>query len=322
VTTNGGVLRATYRVQLNAEFALRQARAIVPYLDDLGVSHLYCSPVLAARRGSTHGYDVVDPTRVDPELGDESDFRGLAADLHARGMGLLLDIVPNHMSATAENSYWDDVLRHGEGSRWAHWFDIDWSASGAQRHRVVLPVLGDELDRVIERGELIVRVDESGTRVSYFDKSFPVDPTTGRPTRGRGAALIGLLALPMALVLGTLVLVGARTLALARPGRPSLDAAAPLAPRELVRLHSWERRLRRVLVLAAIGYLAVVVSWWVGGGDAVGDPRLALALLAAIFAAGAAAQFSARCPRCGYNLGFQARLRLPEGCERCGGELR
>jgi len=126
----------------------------------------------------------------------------------------------------------------------------------------------------------------------------------------------------MALVLGTLVLVGARTLALARPGRPSLDAAAPLAPRELVRLHSWERRLRRVLVLAAIGYLAVVVSWWVGGGDAVGDPRLALALLAAIFAAGAAAQFSARCPRCGYNLGFQARLRLPEGCERCGGELR
>ncbi|HEX7019838.1 MAG TPA: alpha-amylase family glycosyl hydrolase, partial [Gemmatimonadaceae bacterium] len=172
------MLRATYRVQLNAEFTLQEARSIVPYLDDLGVSHLYCSPVLAARHGSTHGYDVVDPTRVDPELGDERDLLALASDLHARGMGLVLDIVPNHMSASAENPYWDDVLRHGEGSRWAHWFDIDWAAAGAARHHVVLPVLGDEVDRVIDRGELIVRIDESGTRVSYFDKSFPVDPTT------------------------------------------------------------------------------------------------------------------------------------------------
>lgn len=170
-------LTATYRLQLNARFTLKQAREIVAYLAELGISHLYCSPMLAARRGSVHGYDVVDPTRLNPELGDDADLRALADELRAHGMGLLLDVVPNHMAADAANPFWDDVLRHGEGSPWAHWFDIDWGAAG-KRRQVVLPVLGDELDRVVDCGELAVRVDETGTRIAYFDKTFPVDPGT------------------------------------------------------------------------------------------------------------------------------------------------
>jgi (1->4)-alpha-D-glucan 1-alpha-D-glucosylmutase len=96
-------LRATYRVQMHAGFTLRDALGIVPYLDALGVSHLYASPIFAARRGSMHGYDVVDPRRINPEIGDESDVVALAAALHERGMGLLLDIVPNHMGIGPEN---------------------------------------------------------------------------------------------------------------------------------------------------------------------------------------------------------------------------
>src|SRR3954463_9640688 len=107
-------LRATYRLQLHAQFTLRDALHVVPYLDSLGVSHLYASPILAARTGSRHGYDVVDPHRINPELGDENDLSRLAEALHERGMGLVVDIVPNHMGAGQENKYWEDVLAHGE----------------------------------------------------------------------------------------------------------------------------------------------------------------------------------------------------------------
>src|SRR5690348_12995617 len=96
-------LSATYRVQLNKQFTLNDARRIVPYLDRLGISHLYCSPILAARPGSTHGYDVVDPTRINPEIGTIDDIRGLASDLHSRGLGIVLDIVPNHMGIGTSN---------------------------------------------------------------------------------------------------------------------------------------------------------------------------------------------------------------------------
>src|SRR5947208_5750655 len=106
------LLSATYRVQLNKQFTLNDARAIVPYLDRLGISHLYCSPVLAARPGSTHGYDVIDPTRVNPEIGTIDDLRALADDLRQRGLGILLDIVPNHMGIGQDNKYWKDVLTH------------------------------------------------------------------------------------------------------------------------------------------------------------------------------------------------------------------
>src|SRR4051812_20305669 len=168
------VLRATYRVQLHAEFTLRDALAIVPYLEQLGVSHLYASPILAARKGSRHGYDVIDPKRVNPELGTEADLRALADALHQRGMGLLVDIVPNHMGATKENAYWEDVLAHGEQSPYAKWFDIEWGMHDDRR--LVLPILSDHLDVVLSRGELKVQVTESGARLAHFDNSVPLSP--------------------------------------------------------------------------------------------------------------------------------------------------
>ena len=166
---------ATYRVQLNKQFTLADARGIVPYLDRLGVSHLYCSPILAARPGSTHGYDVIDPKRVNPEIGTLDELRALAAELHGRGMGILLDIVPNHMGIDTSNVYWEDVLTHGLHSRYARWFDVDWPAAD---NKIVLPVLGDELDTVLERDELTFDVKEKTPRLRYFDNSWPVDPAT------------------------------------------------------------------------------------------------------------------------------------------------
>lgn len=168
---------ATYRLQLSREFPLAAARGLVPYLEQLGVSHMYLSPVLAARSGSTHGYDVVDPARLNPELGAEDELRALSDDLHARGMGIVLDIVPNHMAAAATNAWWDNVLERGHASRFAEWFDVDWDAPRAAG-KVVLPVLGDELEAVLERGEIEPEVRENGARVRYFDASFPLDPAT------------------------------------------------------------------------------------------------------------------------------------------------
>ena len=170
-------ISATYRLQVTSDFPLSAVRERVPYLHDLGVSHLYLSPLLAARTGTTHGYDVVDHARLNPELGDDETLRALARDLHDRGMGIVLDIVPNHMSASAENPYWDDVLMRGRGSRYAEWFDIEWDAPNA-RGKVVLPVLSDELPRVIERGEIKLRIRDSGARIAWFDHSWPLDPGT------------------------------------------------------------------------------------------------------------------------------------------------
>jgi (1->4)-alpha-D-glucan 1-alpha-D-glucosylmutase len=175
-------LTATYRLQLNKDFTLHHARARVPYLHALGVSHLYCSPVLAARAGSTHGYDVADPTHVNPELGGDAAFVALADAAHAHGMGLVLDIVPNHMGIGADNPYWDDLLAHGPTSRYAGWFDVQWRAETRRlANRVQLPVLGDSLDAVLDRGELALEVTGHGARIRYFDHHFPIDPATYPP---------------------------------------------------------------------------------------------------------------------------------------------
>src|SRR5207342_3112938 len=162
---SGRTLTATYRLQRNGAFTLNDARARVPYLHALGVSHLYCSPVLAARAGSTHGYDVADPTQVNPELGGDAAFVALAEAAHACGMGLVLDIVPNHMGTGPDNPYWDDLLRHGPRSKYAPWFDVEWRAPSRRlANKVLLPVLGDSLDAVLERGELTLEVTGLGAR--------------------------------------------------------------------------------------------------------------------------------------------------------------
>ena len=168
-------LCSTYRVQLNKQFTLNDARGIVPYLARLGISHLYCSPILAARPGSMHGYDVIDPTRINADIGTVEDFRVLAAELHAKDMGILLDIVPNHMGAGPHNPYWEDVLAHGLHSRYAAWFDIDWAAG---TNKVVLPVLPDELEAVLARGEITLDVKEKTPRLCHRESSWPVDPAT------------------------------------------------------------------------------------------------------------------------------------------------
>ncbi len=175
-------LIATYRLQLNAQFTLHDARVRVPYLQRLGISHLYCSPVLAAQPGSTHGYDVADPTQVSRELGGDEAFLALAEAAHVHGMGLVLDIVPNHMGVGPANPFWDDLLAHGPRSRYASWFDVEWRATTRRlAGKVLLPVLGDTLDTVVARDEITVRASDQGVRIHYFDHHFPVDPTTLPP---------------------------------------------------------------------------------------------------------------------------------------------
>lgn len=157
---------ATYRLQLQPEFPFRRAEAAVPYLASLGVSHLHLSPVLEAVPGSTHGYDVVDHTRVRAELGGEEGLRSLARTAREHGLGLVVDIVPNHMAMAPRHNHalWE-VLREGPGSPYARWFDIDWDAQGG---RLLLPVLGDRLGTEI--GEL--KVD--GDILRYYDHVFPL----------------------------------------------------------------------------------------------------------------------------------------------------
>lgn len=156
--------RATYRLQFHAGFTFRDAREIVPYLDALGISDIYASPILFARPGSQHGYDVCDPSRLNPELGTPEDFAELVAELHARGMGILLDTVPNHMGIhTAANAWWMDVLENGPSSIYAHYFDIDWQPIKQEiANKVLLPILGDHYGQELERGALQLVFDQPG----------------------------------------------------------------------------------------------------------------------------------------------------------------
>jgi (1->4)-alpha-D-glucan 1-alpha-D-glucosylmutase len=182
-------LTATYRVQLHAGFRLADARDLVSYLERLGVSHLYASPLLAAKPGSLHGYDVADPTRLNPDLGSEDDLRALASDLRARGMGIILDIVPNHMSTGPSNPFWEDVLANGRRSQWANWFDVDWdSERPSLRGRVLVPVLGDTLEAVLDRGELSLVRQGDRIRLKYSEHSFPVSPETEEALSGADLA--------------------------------------------------------------------------------------------------------------------------------------
>jgi (1->4)-alpha-D-glucan 1-alpha-D-glucosylmutase len=193
--------RATYRVQLHAGFRLADACELVPYLARLGISHLYASPILKARPGSTHGYDIVDHGTLNPEIGTREDLDRLSARLREHGLGLVLDIVPNHMGVGSDNGWWMDLLENGQASERAEFFDVDWRPAKPElRGRVLLPVLGDHYGAILDRGELVLEcaceAGVAGLHVRYWEQRFPLDPATypdvlGADLDGLRAALGG-----------------------------------------------------------------------------------------------------------------------------------
>jgi len=180
MTIPSRIPRATYRLQLNREFTFAQATAIVPYLASLGISHCYVSPCLKARPGSMHGYDIVDHKSLNPEIGSPEDFDRFVSALHEHDMGLILDIVPNHMGIMgSDNAWWLDVLENGESSPYAGFFDIDWTPLKDElRGKVLVPVLHDHYGVVLESGELklVFNPERGEFDVFYHEHRFPVDP--------------------------------------------------------------------------------------------------------------------------------------------------
>jgi (1->4)-alpha-D-glucan 1-alpha-D-glucosylmutase len=179
-TDDARVPRATYRVQLNEGFTLQQARHLVGYLDDLGISELYTSPFFRARRHSSHCYDLVDHNQISNELGGLLALEALSEDLTKRQMGLLLDFVPNHMGiGSGENRFWMDVLENGRSSLYSPFFDIEWSPLKRELDgRVLLPILGDYYGAVLERGELVLSYEAGAFFIRYYQTPLPLNPRT------------------------------------------------------------------------------------------------------------------------------------------------
>lgn len=186
---------STYRLQLGPGFGFAEATAAIPYLAELGVSHLYLSPVVAAAPGSTHGYDGVDPDRLSPELGGDEAFASLVDTAHAAGLGLVLDIVPNHLSTVGRtNRWWWDVLTFGPASRYASHFDVDWRSPEERRRDVlVLPVLGDHYGRALDAGHvrLVRDADDLVTVAVYDDTRLPLAPASLGALVSSAAGAIG-----------------------------------------------------------------------------------------------------------------------------------
>ncbi len=188
--------RASYRLQLHQGFDFAQATRVLGYLNRLGISDAYLSPIWQATPGSTHGYDVTDHSRVNPELGGLGGFHRFSDAAHEQGLGVLLDFVPNHMGiAGGHNRYWEDVLEHGQASRYAHFFDIDWEPlKRSLAGKVLLPVLGDLYGRVLERGQLKVVRQQEGENTGRFGlhyegRTFPLSPRTQAGLLHRAADL-------------------------------------------------------------------------------------------------------------------------------------
>ncbi|MGN7788470.1 malto-oligosyltrehalose synthase [Enterobacter sp. 22452] len=165
---------ATYRIQFRNGMTFDRVVALIPYFRDLGISHLYASPVFTATTDSTHGYDVTDPNEIDPAIGGRDGFNRMAAALRQAGMGLILDIVPNHMSTSLENRWWRDVIEHGKQSRYARYFDIDWSRP------LTLPFLGDTFEAELEKGVIRLHRDSVTNKAAlvYYDTAYPLNPGT------------------------------------------------------------------------------------------------------------------------------------------------
>jgi (1->4)-alpha-D-glucan 1-alpha-D-glucosylmutase len=190
--------RATYRLQMRAGFGFREATAIAPYLARLGISHVYLSPVFKARPGSAHGYDITDHGALNPELGTEADYAAMIGAFHEHGLGAILDVVPNHMGVGgADNPLWLDVLEWGPESRYAGWFDIDWSAfADVSPLKLLAPVLGAQYGEELRAGKLALKFAEDGTFAvwAYDEHKLPISPLTYPHVLGRDSEALDRMA--------------------------------------------------------------------------------------------------------------------------------
>ncbi|HUS26855.1 MAG TPA: malto-oligosyltrehalose synthase [Kofleriaceae bacterium] len=212
--------RASYRLQLHAGFTFADALAAVPYFAELGISHLYLSPILTAAEGSTHGYDVVDPDRVSPVLGGDEGLKKLVDAAQAAGIGILLDIVPNHMSIAGHaNQWWLDVLENGPSSYYAHHFDVDWAST---EDRVLLPILTERYGRAIQNGAIKLVSAGNGFGLEAGDVELPMAPHSIGHVVRRAADRIDRRAL--AALHGELAFIGDSLLALPRPHHGEVEA--------------------------------------------------------------------------------------------------
>jgi (1->4)-alpha-D-glucan 1-alpha-D-glucosylmutase len=169
---------STYRLQLNGSLPFAEAARLAGYMDRLGVTECYCSPVFAAKPGSPHGYDICDHSRLNPELGGEAGFRDFAAALRKHNIGVILDFVPNHMAVDAQsNLWWRSVLENGPSSPFAKCFDIDWDPVKTElKGKVLLPVLGDQYGVTLDKGELQIEYSGGALRLRYYDLNLPLNP--------------------------------------------------------------------------------------------------------------------------------------------------
>ncbi len=171
---------AIYRLQFNSRFTFRDATNIVGYLHDLGITDIYASPYFKAKKGSLHGYDIVDHNSLNPEIGRSEDYDAMTVELHRYGMGQILDIVPNHMCVECpENAWWMEVLENGPSSPYAMYFDIDWTPVKKElRHKVLLPILSNQYGNILEGQDLKVVFEEGAFFVHYSEHRFPLEPRT------------------------------------------------------------------------------------------------------------------------------------------------
>jgi (1->4)-alpha-D-glucan 1-alpha-D-glucosylmutase len=166
---------ATYRIQFSPSFGFQATNSIISYLADLGISDLYASPIFMAVKGSLHGYDVVDPSRLNPELGEPSDFEALADELKKHNMGWIQDIVPNHMAMDSDNRFLMDILENGPRSKYFKFFDVDWDHPAASLNkRILAPFLGRFYGECLEDGEIVLEYGPDGFKVAYYNIAFPL----------------------------------------------------------------------------------------------------------------------------------------------------
>jgi (1->4)-alpha-D-glucan 1-alpha-D-glucosylmutase len=239
---------ATYRIQFHANFKFADAEWLIPYLHGLGVSHLYSSPAVRARRGSQHGYDVADPQRISAELGTEQEVSRLVQELHRHGMGLLLDIVPNHMAASPENPWWMDVLENGRASAYAPFFDIDWEAPGSkspevQKNHIVLPILSNLYDRLLRDQQITLRIDDKGFYIQAEGNRLPINPETFAPILKTAIDFLADSASPDESAIDQI----GRLLAEVRALPPEAVGARSRIKYDLLQIYSSEPRVRAAL---------------------------------------------------------------------------